>query len=689
MMSRLRLTPLRFMAGLMPRLLLAIFALPRIQQVWFLPFLSASGNGAIDPWSNFLSHGGDPAAFPYGFLFLATFKPLTWIGSIMGGPYGAHLGLTLIILLWELVLVAAIASIGDEKRGAAAASAYWLSPIPLYVGYWHGQLDFFPAALMALGFCLLRTERWRTSGLSFGAAAAAKLSMATALPFVALYMLGRKRLQRLAPHVAGFLVGTMLLFMAPFALSSGFRTMVLGTPETREIFSSEIAITPELSVYVLPLVFLALFYWAWRIRRLNFEMLWTFSGLAFLALYLLTTAAPGWMIWLMPFLALHVARGGVMHRLVFWTFTAAYLVLQIMQSWGATILSGPDLGTPLAETFPLLHARALPILETLQFASGIALAIQMTFSGILYLPFYLASRHPFAIGIAGDSGTGKDTLVDALQDLFGAHSSGRLSGDDYHFWDRQNPMWRAVTHLHPKANDLEAFNRNVLALIDGRSVEMRHYDHGSGRSGVVEQIPASEIVLVSGLHALWSPAVTARYDVRIFMDMDEDLRRFVKMWRDVTVRGYPPQKVIHSIERRSSDRERFILPQADNADLIFRLEPRHPSAIADPRQPLNTSLLRLVVTLNRGVNFDEPARLLISLGGVHVTETPLPDGRIQLLIDGEPTTEDIAAVARRLVPDMTEFLDVEPKWHPDMTGIMQLIILYELDNVRRKRALGV
>ncbi|MBL0000839.1 MAG: hypothetical protein IPO97_07380 [Sphingomonadales bacterium] len=86
------------------------------------------------------------------------------------------------------------------------------------------------------------------------------------------------------------------------------------------------------------------------------------------------------------------------------------------------------------------------------------------------------------------------------------------------------------------------------------------------------------------------------------------------------------------------------------------------------------------------MSFDEPARLLIALCGIYVVETPLEDGRTEVLIDGELTSESVAAVARRLVPGMMDFLAVEPKWHPDMTGIMQLMILYELDNVRRKRA---
>jgi uridine kinase len=681
---RLRLSPPTLVAGLVPRLILAVLAVPLIQSIWFLPFLRSKAG--IDPWTSFLSAGGDPAAFPYGTLFVAAYKPATLLGSMFGGEYGAHLGLTLAILLWELLLVAAIAAIGGDQRGEAAAKIYWLSPIPIYVGYWHGQLDVFPTALMILGLAAAQIHAWRRSGMLLGAAAAAKLSMAVSLPFVMLYLLGRRRLHAFGPRFLICLGAAMLLLAAPFALFPGYREMVLGTPEIQNIFAAKMAITPELEVYLLPLAFLGLFYWAWRIRRLNFEMLWTLVGLAFLALFLFTTAAPGWIMWLIPFIAVHVANGGLMRRVVYWAFAGAFITMQLTQATGAHLVIGPDLSAPLADISPLFRGRTLPVLETLLLSAGLAMGLQMAFSGVLYQPFHLASRSPFAIGVAGDSGSGKDTLIDSLQDLFGRRASSRLSGDDYHLWDRQNPMWQAVTHLHPKGNDVDVFNRNVLTLVEGQGAASRHYDHSSGRAGLTDHIPSREIVLVSGLHALWSPTIAERFDVRVFMDMDEDLRRFLKLRRDVAVRGYPPEKVLTAIEQRQSDRERFILPQADNADVIFRLEPRHPSAIADIRRPIDAALLRLIVIFRRGKNFDEPTRLLMALCGVYVTETSMHGGRLQVLIEGEPTADDIAALARRLVPGMTDFMAVRPKWHPGMTGIMQLIILHELDNVRRKRA---
>jgi uridine kinase len=464
--------------------------------------------------------------------------------------------------------------------------------------------------------------------------------------------------------------------------------MVLGTREIQKIFSAVLPITPERAVYVLPLVLLVLFYWTWRIRRLDFLMLWTFTGLAWFAIILLTTAAPGWMMWLMPFLVTTPIRRQLIYRMVQAVLALSFIAIQLLSSTGALLISGLDLTGPMLVDASGITEHAIPILETMLFASGGILAVQFARAGILQRSYYLGSRKPYSIGVAGDSGAGKDTLVDAVQGLFEDDETTRLAGDDYHRWDRQGPMWRAITHLHPQANDLESFTNHALALSDGRNVIVRHYDHGSGRYDKRTRVDARQFVLVQGLHALWASALVDRYDLRIFMDMDEDLRRFVKMQRDVTVRGHAPEKVLQSFERRQPDRERFILPQMDNASTVFRLEPRHVSAIADIQRPLQPSQLRLVITLRRGVDFDLPARLLTALCGVHVVAIPLTDGRVRITVDGEPTAEDIAAVARRLVPGMMIYLANDPQWRGGMTGVMQLAVLYELDAVRRKRELA-
>ena len=669
-----------FGLGLAIRLALIVLATPAIHTRWFVPFLTRAASGGLDPWSAFVAAGGDPAAFPYGLPYLLMLGPPVLIGDALAGALGGHVALGLSVLVIELVLLKVLRAIAGREQAGAVTLTYWLSPLAIYVGYWHGQLDMLPVAVLLSGLLALRAARYRASGGLLGAALAAKFSMILPLPFVGLYLAGRPRLRAFTPAVALATAGAVALLLAPFLLSSGFRQMVLMTPESAKTFSLALPLGDSLEVYVLPLAYLALLYWAWQVRRLDFNLLWAFTGAAFMAVLLLTPASPGWVMWAAPFLALHTARAGPLGHLLYWPFAVAFVLVHLLTSEGAVLAGGAAL-----DLTALASGRIPSILLTIALASGGALAFQLVRRGILQSSFRLATHAPLVIGVAGDSSSGKDTLVDAIAAMVGEANITRVSGDNYHVWDRHKPMWQAMTHLNPKANDLEAFGRHVAQLAEGRTVLARHYDHAVGRMSEPLPLRPQQIVAASGLHALWSPTLRRGYDLRVFMDMDEDLRRFFKIRRDVGQRGHALEHVVASMDRRAPDAERFIAPQARSADIALRLEPRHPSAIEDFGRDVDAALLRLILTMAPGRNFDEPARLLTSLCGMQVIERPLPDGRNEVVIEGEPSVDDIAAAALKLCPDMAELLATQPEWRSGLTGVMQIIILCEFDRSRRQR----
>lgn len=680
-MNRWRLSDAAtFGLGLAVRLALIVAATPIIHGQWFVPFLSKVVNGGLDPWGGFLAAGGDPAAFPYGLPYLLILAPGVLAGAVLGGLTGAHIGLGLTVLGLEAVLLKVLRAIAGAAHSRGVLFTYWLSPLPVYVAYWHGQLDVLPIVLLLSGFLALRSARMITAGGLIGAALAAKFSMVLPLPFVGLYLAGRPRLRPTTPWVALGAMVAVAVLLAPFLLAPGFRQMVLMTPESAKTFALAAPVGETLAVYILPLAYLALLYWAWQVRRVDFNLLWAFTGTAFMAVLLLTPASPGWVMWAAPFLALHTSRAGTLGHMLYWPFALAFVALHLITSSGAMVG-----GATVFDAAQLGAGRLPSILMTVVIASGGALAFQLARRSILLSSFRLATQSPLVVGVAGDSSSGKDTLVDAIADMMGETNLTRVSGDNYHIWDRHKPMWQAMTHLNPKANDLEAFARNVAQLTEGKTALARHYDHAIGRLSEPMRLHPQEVVAASGLHALWSPELLKSYDLRIFMDMDEDLRRFLKIRRDVGKRGHALEHVLASMDRRREDAERFIQPQAKGADIVLRLEPRHPSAIADLDRDLDTTLLRLVLTMGPGRTFDEPARLLTSLCGMQVIERPLEDGRNEVIIEGEPTADDIAAAALRLCPAMVEHLSPAPLWRSGLTGVMQIIILHEFDRSRRQR----
>ena len=107
----------------------------------------------------------------------------------------------------------------------------------------------------------------------------------------------------------------------------------------------------------------------------------------------------------------------------------------------------------------------------------------------------------FVVAIAGDSGTGKDTLARAISDSNSDKSFLHLSGDDSHRWERGSPQWAETTHLNPDANDLPRMSRDISLAAKKKFHSRRTYDHRTGKFTSRRYFDGRANSIVSGLHA--------------------------------------------------------------------------------------------------------------------------------------------------------------------------------------------
>lgn len=679
-----------FHAGLAAKLALVALVAPEVQTTWFVPFIQFwIAHPGLDPWTDFLLAGGDSMAFPYGIVMFAAHLPGVLVGTLLDRSLGldlfAGIGFRLSLLAADLtILVVLVRLFGNHLK--ALMGFYWLSPIALYVTYWHGQTDFVPLALMMLSLLFLRREAARPAGLAIGLAVAAKLSMALAAPLLLLYLWNNKRLRDLAVPFTSAAIFALLVVELPYLLSPGFVTMIFGSPEIAKVYQLAADLGAGVKIYLTPLVYLLVLYATWRLRRINFDLLVAILGVAFFVVVLMTPASIGWYLWIVPFLAVHQQQVGTPAAVLAGTFALLLLPYHVLFSQGAVVplaeLDLSTLGRALGEQLPP-HLRSLWL--TLLTATGAVLALQMVRRGITRNDFYRLGRRPLAIGISGDSGTGKSTLALALAGVFGDRSVVHVAGDDYHLWERQAPMWKALTHLSPRANDLFRFTGDVVALFEGETVSGRRYDHASGRFSLPEPLTANDVIIVAGLHALYPPELVARLDVAIFLEADEGLRRYWKLARDTGRRRQQADEIIAAMEQRRPDAERYIQPQARNADIVFRLAPINPALLESP-EGLRDSQLRLEVLLRRSIYYEELVRTLIGVCGLRLDVDLLEEGTmVRLTVEGEVVADDVRLAAGILIPHLDELLDRAPAWRGDMLGIMQLISLVQIDQALRMR----
>jgi uridine kinase len=682
-MKKLFLNPM-FMTGLAIRLALIVGMAPLAIVLWYAPFMDVSTSAiTIDPWSAWLDSGGTLVAFPYGYAMWLAFLPLTLVAKLTGLPLLYAYYVTLLVADFYLLLTLN-RLLPDRQR--LLLLVYWLSPIIILASYGLGLNDLIPALLLVLSIGFVRKVKFKWAGALLAAAISAKLSMVVAIPFYAIYLFNNRSLrQRLPEFISGFSL-SILSFGMPFLVSEAGLQMLLGNTEIWKIYLLAIGLAGNISIYVIPLFYLVMLYLTWRVRRLNFDLFQAIIGMAFLLIVLMTPASPGWFVWCLPFLVLYQGMSGRIAILLVGMFSVFYAVSTLLVT-KLQFANGSELALTSALHVPgQLESHATSLLHTAMLAIGLVLAIRIWREAVSRNDFFRLSRKPFVVGVAGDSGAGKDTFADAITGLFGSHSVVKLCGDDYHLWDRQKPMWQVMTHLNPMANDLEGFCNDLVSLTDGKRVLSRHYDHKTGKISKNSQLDSNDFIIASGLHALYLPVLRDCYNLKIYLDIDERLRRHFKLKRDVHQRGHTEELVLSSFEKREPDSKRFIRPQSRHADLILSLQPIHPSMLGGGGHDKHPLRLKLVISTQNGFNELSIHRVLVGVCGLHVDIVVGNDGAdLQLTIEGEASAADVAMAAEMLCPRVLEFLDIQPKWQDGMLGLMQLITLSHISQALTRR----
>jgi uridine kinase len=199
---------------------------------------------------------------------------------------------------------------------------------------------------------------------------------------------------------------------------------------------------------------------------------------------------------------------------------------------------------------------------------------------------YKIAKAPLAVSIAGDSGTGKDTLANALTNMFTKETSMTICGDDYHKFERGDESWNKITHLNPTANYLDLWARDYALAYNRQYFEQREYDHDSGKFSQLKPRLRRDLLISQGLHALF-PQLTGNSDLKIYMSMDDELRIKLKLERDQKSRGQSYETIADSIKRRKDDYLLYIAPQKEMSEIHFHLLEKEGELQLEVASPLN------------------------------------------------------------------------------------------------------
>ena len=182
-------------------------------------------------------------------------------------------------------------------------------------------------------------------------------------------------------------------------------------------------------------------------------------------------------------------------------------------------------------------------------------------------------QRPFIIGVAGGTCSGKTTVSERLAELAGDDTLALIKLDSYYVSLTHLPIEERAkfNYDHPDAFDWPLLNAHLDALAKGQPVPVPIYDFTIyDRTDQVRMLPPARIVVVEGILVLWEPTLRERFDLKLYIDTDADLRFIRRLQRDVAERGRTPDSIIAQyLESVRPSHEQFIEPSKRYADVIF------------------------------------------------------------------------------------------------------------------------
>jgi uridine kinase len=152
----------------------------------------------------------------------------------------------------------------------------------------------------------------------------------------------------------------------------------------------------------------------------------------------------------------------------------------------------------------------------------------------------MAPFAPLIIGIAGGTGSGKTTLARKLIESV-PPSRAVVIEHDWYYRDRSHlsAAERATVNFdEPAALENDLLVEHLAQLKQGRAVTCPQYDFASHtRSAAHRRIEPSSIVVVEGILLFAVPGLREIFDLRIFVDTDDDIRLLRRLRRDIQDRG--------------------------------------------------------------------------------------------------------------------------------------------------------
>jgi uridine kinase len=177
------------------------------------------------------------------------------------------------------------------------------------------------------------------------------------------------------------------------------------------------------------------------------------------------------------------------------------------------------------------------------------------------------------IGVAGGTGSGKTTVSRSIIDRVGEDKVVYLPHDSYYRDLSEMPIAarEVINFDHPDSLDTPLMVEHIQCLQRGEPANIPIYDFTThSRKQDLHLVQPHPILLIEGILIFAEPALRKLCDVRVFVDVDADIRFIRRLRRDLVERGRSVDSVIHQyLESVRPMHLEFVEPSKRYADVII------------------------------------------------------------------------------------------------------------------------
>ena len=181
--------------------------------------------------------------------------------------------------------------------------------------------------------------------------------------------------------------------------------------------------------------------------------------------------------------------------------------------------------------------------------------------------------NPILIGICGGSASGKTTAALFITHFVGEDNCLLFSLDNYYFGpnDEERKNIQDYNFDRPEALDLDLAYKHLLELKKGKTIEMPVYSFNvSKRMNYTQKVSPKKVIIFEGIFSLHEKRIRDLMDIKLFFDLDSDIRLARRITRDISDRSRQIDTVIQRYFRFVKPAfDRYILPTKQYADLVI------------------------------------------------------------------------------------------------------------------------